>query len=141
MSGSPSAAPTNSTEYPDEPIATLVRDFQQAPHSFFCERELHAHFYCVARDAFPCWETIERVARGGPNAIFLMEDHTFEHFMQAIFLPVLLDRSRYDLWEQGGARDLYQRCNVEVKRILSEHETVPKPDDVLKGIADILQRA
>jgi trimethylamine--corrinoid protein Co-methyltransferase len=86
-------------------------------------------------------ETIERVARGGPNAIFLMEDHTFEHFMQAIFLPVLLDRSRYDLWEQGGARDLYQRCNVEAKRILSEHEVIPKPDDVLKGISDILQQA
>lgn len=86
-------------------------------------------------------ETIERVALGGPNAIFLMEDHTFEHFMQAIFLPVLLDRSRYDLWEQAGAKDLYQRCNVEAKRILSEHEVAPKPDDVLKGIEDILQPA
>ncbi|MEJ2717680.1 MAG: trimethylamine methyltransferase family protein [Deltaproteobacteria bacterium] len=86
-------------------------------------------------------ETIDRVARGGPNSIFLMEDHTFEHFMQAMFLPVLLDRARYDIWEQKGAFDLYKRCNAEAKRILGEHEVEPVPDDVLKGIADILQRA
>lgn len=85
-------------------------------------------------------ETIDRVARGGPNAIFLMEDHTFEHFMQSMFLPVLLDRSRYDTWKQEGESDLYKRCNIEAKRILSEHETVPKSDDVLRGIAEVLQR-
>jgi trimethylamine--corrinoid protein Co-methyltransferase len=83
-------------------------------------------------------ETIDRVARGGPNAIFLMEDHTFEHFMQSMFLPSLIDRSRYDMWKQAGEHDLYKRCNVEAKRILSEHETIAKSDDVLKGIADIL---
>ncbi|HUU63427.1 MAG TPA: trimethylamine methyltransferase family protein [Dehalococcoidia bacterium] len=83
-------------------------------------------------------EVIERVTSGGPGSIFLMDDHTFEHFMQAQFLPKLLDRSRYDSWVEAGAMDLYKRCNIEVKRILSEHQVEPKTDEVLGGIDRIL---
>lgn len=86
-------------------------------------------------------EVIERVARGGPGSIFLMDDHTFENFMQAQFLPKLLDRSRYDFWENAGCMDLYKRCNAEAKRILSEHQVEPKPDEVLKGIEQVLHGA
>jgi trimethylamine--corrinoid protein Co-methyltransferase len=81
---------------------------------------------------------VERVAKGGPGSIFLTDDHTFEHFMEAHFLPCLLDRSRYDAWEGAGAQDLYKRCNAEAARILSEHQVQPKPDDVLKGIDRIV---
>jgi len=84
-------------------------------------------------------EAIERVASGDPGSMFLTDDHTFEHFMQAQFLPKLLDRSRYDSWEEAGATDLYKRCNIEAKRILSEHQVEPKPDEVLQGIAGVLQ--
>jgi trimethylamine--corrinoid protein Co-methyltransferase len=84
-------------------------------------------------------EVIERVASGGPGSIFLMDDHTFEHFMQAQFLQKLLDCSRYDSWEKAGAMDLYRRCNIEAKRILSEHQVEPKPGEVLKEIDQILQ--
>jgi len=79
-------------------------------------------------------DAIDRVARGDANSIFLMDDHTFYHYEKAQFLPHLLDRSRYDSWEQAGGTSLYQRCNAEVKRILSEHQVEPKPDDVLKEI-------
>jgi len=85
-------------------------------------------------------EAIERVVRGGPGSMFLMDDHTFEHFMQAQFLPKLLDRSRYDSWAEAGAMDLYKRCNAEAKRILSEHHVEPKPDAILKEIDLVLQR-
>jgi trimethylamine--corrinoid protein Co-methyltransferase len=84
-------------------------------------------------------EVIERVVKGGPGSMFLTDDHTFEHFMQAQFLPKLLDRSRYGAWEEAGATDLYKRCNIEAKRILSEHEVEPKSDEVLQGIDRILK--
>jgi len=84
-------------------------------------------------------EAIERVARGGPGSIFLMDDHTFEHFMQAQFLPRLLDRSRYDSWEEAGGTELYGRCNTEARRILAEHEVEPKPGEVLEEIDRIVQ--
>ena len=84
-------------------------------------------------------EAIERVGRGGPGSIFLMDDHTYDHFMEALFLPKLLDRSRYDAWKNEGAMDLYKRCNMEAKRILFEHEVDSKPDAVLKEIEQILK--
>jgi trimethylamine--corrinoid protein Co-methyltransferase len=84
-------------------------------------------------------EAIDRVVNGDPGSIFLLDDHTFENFMQAQFLPVLLDRSRYDSWKEAGAAELYQRCNTEAKRILSEHHVESKTESVLKGINEILQ--
>jgi len=84
-------------------------------------------------------EAIERVVGGGPGSIFLMDGHTFENFMQAQFLPVLLDRNRYDPWKEAGALDLYRRCNLEAKRILAEHPVAPKADEILKRIDRILQ--
>lgn len=83
---------------------------------------------------------IEKVAKGGPGSIFLTEDHTFEHFMKAQFLPKLLDRSRYDAWEQEGSSDFYQRCNSEARRILAEHQVESKSDEILDGIRNILDR-
>jgi len=84
-------------------------------------------------------DTLERVASGGPGSIFLTDDHTFEHFMEAQFLPKLLDRSRHDSWKETGALDLYKRCNAEARRILTEHQVAPKSEDVIKGIQQILQ--
>ncbi|MFC1874344.1 trimethylamine methyltransferase family protein [Chloroflexota bacterium] len=84
-------------------------------------------------------DAIERVGTGGSGSIFLTDDHTFEHFMQAQFLPGLLDRTRRDSWEEAGAMDLYQRCNIEAKKVLSEHQVESKPDKMLKGIEQILQ--
>lgn len=83
---------------------------------------------------------IERVAGGGPGSIFLMDDHTFDNFMHSLFIPALIDRSRYESWEQAGAQDLYKRCNAEAKRILSEHEVEPKSDEVLKAIREVLEK-
>jgi trimethylamine--corrinoid protein Co-methyltransferase len=85
-------------------------------------------------------DAIERVGCGDPGSIFLMDDHTFEHFMDAHFIPKLIDRQRFDAWENSGAQDLYQRCNAEAKRILAEHEVPAKPDSVLKGIEGVLGR-
>jgi trimethylamine--corrinoid protein Co-methyltransferase len=85
-------------------------------------------------------EAIERVGRGGPGSIFLMDDHTYDHFMEALFLPKLIDRSRYDAWEKDGALNLYNRCNKEAKRILAEHQMDPKPDAVIKEIEQILKQ-
>ena len=74
-------------------------------------------------------EALERVKNAGPGGMFLTDDHTFEHFQSALFLPKLLDRSRYDAWEAAGSQDLYQRSNAEARRILAEHQVAPKSND------------
>jgi trimethylamine--corrinoid protein Co-methyltransferase len=83
-------------------------------------------------------EAIERVAKR-TGSIFLMDDHTFDHFEKALFLPDLLDRLRYDAWENEGRMDLYARCNSEAKKILSEHQAGSKPEKTVKAIDSILK--
>jgi len=78
------------------------------------------------------------VATGGQGSIFLTDDHTFDHFRQAMFLPELLDRSRYDSWVSEGANDLYRRCNAKARSILTEHQVEPKTEEVLSQIEHIL---
>jgi trimethylamine--corrinoid protein Co-methyltransferase len=84
-------------------------------------------------------DVIESVAERQKNPIFLTENHTIEHFMRAQFLPKLLDRSQYELWEETGGLNLYDRCNAEAKRILSEHRVEPKPKELLSEIDQMLQ--
>ena len=83
-------------------------------------------------------DAIQRVG-SVPGSMFLTDDHTFETFMQAQFMPQLLDRTRYDAWKEAGEQSLYQRCNAEAIRILAEHEVEPKPDEVLREIEKIVE--
>jgi trimethylamine--corrinoid protein Co-methyltransferase len=84
-------------------------------------------------------DVIDRVASGGDRSIFLTDDHTMNHFMDAHFHPRLINRSRYDTWKDAGAQDLYTRCNAEAKKILSKHAVEPKPAGVLGEIENILE--
>jgi len=83
-------------------------------------------------------DVIDRVALGGEQSIFLTDDHTMEHFREAHFHPKLLNRSRYDSWEDTGAGDLYDRCNAEAKSILSNHVVEPIAAGVFGEIENIL---
>jgi trimethylamine--corrinoid protein Co-methyltransferase len=85
-------------------------------------------------------DVIDQVARSSESdqRIFLTEAHTMEHFREAHFHPRLLDRTRYEAWEEAGAEDLYGRCNAEAQKILSDHVVEPKPGPVLDEIEDIL---
>jgi len=84
-------------------------------------------------------EVIEKVAKGGPGFTFSTENHTIRHYKDAHFFPKLMDRSGYDFWEQTGARNMFQRCNFEAKRILREHQVDAKPEEVIQEIDRILQ--
>jgi trimethylamine--corrinoid protein Co-methyltransferase len=84
-------------------------------------------------------DALQRVRDAGPKGIFLTDDHTFDHFEKALFIPDLMDRSRYDTWEAEGARDLYRRCNEEARRIIETHKPAPKNESVTRQIDDILK--
>jgi trimethylamine--corrinoid protein Co-methyltransferase len=84
-------------------------------------------------------EVIDRVARGSNNgAIFLSESHTYKNFKTSLFHPELCDRSRFEDWETRGSRQIQQHCNDKVRRILADHEVIPKAEAVLNGIDAIL---
>jgi trimethylamine--corrinoid protein Co-methyltransferase len=84
-------------------------------------------------------EAVERVAHGGQGSMFLSDEHTFQNFRKSLFMPRLLDRSRYDAWQQAGRTDLFERCKREAARLLAEHQVAPKPPEVLKEIDKIVR--
>ncbi|WP_022666696.1 trimethylamine methyltransferase family protein [Desulfospira joergensenii] len=67
-------------------------------------------------------DVIDRVSRSADNAIFLSEPHTFAHFRQAHFLPDLMDRARFEIWEKNGKKDLLARCNEKTRALLASHD-------------------
>ena len=84
-------------------------------------------------------DVIDRVARNGSSgAIFLSDKHTFTNFKTALFNPELCDRSRFEHWEAGGAKEMHQRCNEKARQILAEHQVVPKSAAVLESIEAVL---
>ena len=70
-------------------------------------------------------EALDRVKEAGARGIFLTDDHTCDNFQEALFLPDLLDRSRYDTWAAEGSRDLFQRSNARARELLAAHAREP----------------
>ncbi len=73
---------------------------------------------------------IDRVAKGPDGSMFLTDPHTFTHFKTAHCLPELMDRARFESWEQKGEKDLFTRCNEKAKTLLKDHVVEPKPDEI-----------
>jgi trimethylamine--corrinoid protein Co-methyltransferase len=76
-------------------------------------------------------EALQRVKEAGAKGIFLTDDHTFDHFETALFLPQLLDRGRFDTWQAEGERDLYRRSNKRTRELLAGHTMTPEKDEAL----------
>jgi trimethylamine--corrinoid protein Co-methyltransferase len=86
----------------------------------------HFHKGIAVNDETLALEALERVKNAGAKGIFLTDDHTFDHFEEALFLPELMDRSRYDTWADEGSRDLYRRANEKARSLLSTHRPDPE---------------
>ncbi|MBT8340232.1 MAG: trimethylamine methyltransferase [Desulfatitalea sp.] len=76
-------------------------------------------------------DALDRVKAAGTKGIFLTDDHTFDHFESSLFLPHLIDRSRFDTWQAEGGKDLYRRSNDRARQILAEHQLHPEMDETL----------
>jgi len=78
---------------------------------------------------------LDLIAEVGPGGEYLTSEHTLRHFRDNWF-PRLISRDPYEKWEQKGRKDLGNRANEFVRRILQNHE--PRP--LAGGIADELRR-
>ena len=78
---------------------------------------------------------LDLIAEIGPGGEYLTSEHTLRHFRDNWF-PRLISRDPYEKWEQKGRKDLGNRANEFVRRILENHE--PRPLD--GRVAEELQR-
>ena len=84
----------------------------------------------VTRDTL-ARDVIQKV---GPGGNFLQEEHTFRHFRQELWMPTLLNRQPYGIWQQEGAKDMGVRVQEKVKEILETHQAPSLPDNTLSAL-------
>jgi len=74
------------------------------------------------------------IQKVGPGGNFLQEEHTFRHFRKELWMPTLLSRQPYGIWQQEGSRDMGVRVQEKVKEILDSHQVAPLPDSTLSAL-------
>ena len=63
----------------------------------------------------------------GPGGEFLTHPHTFKHFKQELYAPLMEERDNYDTWMSKGGLSIEQRASMQYKQILENYE-VPEMD-------------
>jgi trimethylamine--corrinoid protein Co-methyltransferase len=57
---------------------------------------------------------VETMQAVGPGGSYLGSRHTFENFRQELWMPALLERGNLETWMQGGALDIFKKCEKEL---------------------------
>jgi trimethylamine--corrinoid protein Co-methyltransferase len=84
-------------------------------------------------------EVIGKVAHSGKS--FLTERHTKERLRGEHWVPSVVDRGRYEVYEQKGKKGMLGHAREKAKRILDEHKPLPLPRDAQKKIDAIVEKA
>ena len=81
----------------------------------------------------------EEIKKVGPKGDFLSLDHTFKHFRTEHFIPTILDRDKYDIWEAAGGRTAEEKSQDMISDILKNHEQEePLPDEAVRELETFL---
>jgi trimethylamine--corrinoid protein Co-methyltransferase len=75
----------------------------------------------------------------GPRGHFLATDHTMRHFRKEHFMPKLLTRDAYDVWESHGRKTAIERGREKAREILQKHQQVPLPEHASLELGKIYQ--
>jgi trimethylamine--corrinoid protein Co-methyltransferase len=80
------------------------------------------------------FEVIKEV---GPQGDFLDTDHTYRHFRSEQFMPSLMVRDKYDLWQAAGGQRAEERARDQAHDLLASHQPEPLPDEALRELEAI----
>jgi len=83
---------------------------------------------------------IEVMKRLGPGGFYLAERHTRDNFRKEHLLTKLADTQNYDLWKKSGGKNITQRANEEVRKILSNHHPKPLDKDIRSQLQAYLEK-
>lgn len=81
-------------------------------------------------------DVIGQVGAGGH---YLAHKHTLEHLRKEHWLPKLIDRTRYGMWNTTGRKDMITRAREKILKILKDHQPETLPRDVVKEINSIIE--
>lgn len=81
----------------------------------------------VVNEETLAYDVIEEV---GPKGVFLVEDHTLEHFRDEFYRPSLSDRNTFEQWTANGAEPIEKVANRKWKELLASYEEPALPADI-----------
>lgn len=84
---------------------------------------------------------VDLIDRVGPGGHFLREKHTLQNFKTEFWMPKVINRERYQAWEDGGKLTYAQRLNVSAKKLLQEHQAQLLDEEILSKLQGIVDRA
>lgn len=68
---------------------------------------------------------LDLIAAVGPGGSFLDQPRSVSRARQEIWIPSVLDRAPYALWEEAGRSDTAGRVRQKVRKILATHQPTP----------------
>lgn len=83
---------------------------------------------------------LDVIAKVGPGGDFMSERHTFETFRNEWFFPTLLNRRRYQDWEDNGRPDLAANAQKKLLGIIEDHQPPQLDEETQKRVHAIVQR-
>jgi trimethylamine--corrinoid protein Co-methyltransferase len=83
---------------------------------------------------------VEVIDAVGPGGNFTGHEHTLQNFKK-IWYPEYFDRRDYQNWVQDGGRPLEEVLREKVQYLLKTHQPEPLPDETIRTLENILERA
>lgn len=83
---------------------------------------------------------LDVINKVGPGGHFLGEEHTFKNF-KTFWNPTIINRDRFQMWEEKGKLTYKQRLNSKAKQMLQEHKSQILPEDILNKLQSIVDGA
>ncbi len=82
---------------------------------------------------------LEMMDRVGPGGSFITEPHTAENFKKTLWIPKLMDRSRFNASDIEKNKDMLSRLNHKAKEIIKSHKGPYIPEAVIAKIAKLVE--
>jgi trimethylamine---corrinoid protein Co-methyltransferase len=82
----------------------------------------------------PLTMATELIAKIGPKGHYMGEKHTRENLLKEHYIPLVVDRMKYDTWAASGSKEIKHLAKEKVEKILAEYQPEPLPVEVEKEI-------
>ena len=84
---------------------------------------------------------LDLIEKVGPGGMFLNQAQSASLCRREAWVPTVLDRNPYNIWEQKGARTTEEALNEKLMKILATHQPVMLSAEVQDRISEILRLA
>ncbi|MGD2185238.1 MAG: trimethylamine methyltransferase family protein [Desulfobacterales bacterium] len=117
----------------------LVVDF---PDLIFCD-ECMAGIRRMARELEVNKDSmaLESIKDVGPGGTFLSHPQTYDNFRQELWIPKLIERRTWELWEKEGSLDIFKVAEKKVFEMLAEKPAALLSTEVENQIDEVVRMA